>query len=327
MYYLGVDGGGTKTAFMLITDNGEILGYEVKGTCHYLQVGLDVLREVLTTGISDLLQKTSVPLSSVKFAFLGIPGYGEMLEYVPLVENIVAEVLGTVQFRCGNDVEAGWAGSLACKPGINLVGGTGAIGFGKDQNGNTARASGWGEFCGDEGSAYWLGRQLISLFGKQADGREERTQLYQIVRERFNLKRDLDLIRIIMKDLGARREEIARLALLLYEAAEQGDPKAKELYRKAAEEYALIVKAIIKKLNFDPREDVLVSYSGGVFKAGEYILSPLRELIGKSDCKLVEPRLTPITGAALYALHLSRKPYDSRVVERLASEEPRFLGD
>ena len=73
-------------------------------------------------------------------------------------------------------------GSLACRAGINLVAGTGAIGFGKDSFGKTARSAGWGYFCGDEGSAYWLGKQLISIFGKEADGRKAKTPLYDIVR-------------------------------------------------------------------------------------------------------------------------------------------------
>ncbi|MGI6565827.1 MAG: N-acetylglucosamine kinase [Limnochordia bacterium] len=327
MYYLGVDGGGTKTAFMLITHTGEICGYAEKGTCDLEQVGLDGFRAVLTSGISELLERAAISLSLVQYAFLGLPAYGEVIEDVPLVEAAVADILQTDQFKCGNDAEAGWAGSLACRPGINLVAGTGAIGFGRDRGGSTARSSGWGDFCGDEGSAFWLGKQLIHIFTKQSDGREERTQLYDIVRDRLNLKRDFDLIRCVVRDLQMRREAIARLALIVHEAAEQGDPKAIQLYKEAAYELWLIVEAIIKQLDFDTGREVPVSYSGGVFRAGEYILSPLRGLVGKSGCTLVEPILKPITGAALYALDLSGSQWDSEIVGKLAAEEKRVLTD
>jgi N-acetylglucosamine kinase-like BadF-type ATPase len=326
MYYLGVDGGGTKTAFMLINGNGEICAYNTKGTCHYHQVGVEGFHSVLSSGVSDLLQEASIALSEIQYSFFGLPGYGELIKSVPMLEDIVADVLKSTGFRCGNDVEAGWAGSLACQAGINLVGGTGAIGFGKDHSGNTARASGWGHFCGDEGSAYWLGKRLISVFAKQSDGREEKTQLYEIVRDRFRLERDFDLIDIVYEELRMQREEIAGLAVLLYEAAERGDPKAREAYREAAYEYSLIVKALVAGLSFDLEREILVSYSGGVFKAGEYILNPLREFLAKDRCKLIEPVLEPITGAALYAFLSSGKPKGKPIVEKLRIEEQRVLG-
>lgn len=70
-----------------------------------------------------------------------------------VLNSIVGKALSSSNYKCGNDSQAAWAGSLACQPGVNIVAGTGAIGFGVDANGNMARASGWGPFCGDEGSA------------------------------------------------------------------------------------------------------------------------------------------------------------------------------
>jgi len=275
MVYLGLDGGGTKTAIVLINEAGNILSYIVKPSCHYIQIGLDGFHEILADGVKEVCKKTGKNISEIDYSFLGLPAYGENKDDVPKLEAIVRDVLQSDCFKCGNDVEAGWAGSLACQPGINLVGGTGAIGFGRDSQGNSARASGWGYFCGDEGSAYWLGKQLISLFGKEADGREKKTPLYDIVRSNFNLKRDLDFISVVYDKLERKRDKIATLALLLYQAAEEGDERAIDLYRKAAYEHSLTVKALINKLDFSNEEEILVSYSGGVFKAGSYILKPL----------------------------------------------------
>ncbi len=321
MYYLGVDGGGTKTAFMLVNSDGEIAAYNTQGTCHYIQVGMDKFRKILIEGIAELLREACVASSEIDYAFLGIPGYGELAEDTPALEKTIADILQSDRFRCGNDVEAGWAGSLACQPGINLVGGTGSIGFGRDQSGNTARAGGWGYYCGDEGSAHWLGKRLISLFGKQADGREEKTPLYEIVRKKFDLTRDLDLISRVYEDLRMQRDKIAELALLLYQAANEGDPKAIEAYRDAAYEYSLIVAALIEKLSFQANENILVSYCGGVFKAGEYIIGPLKEYIAGNNVRLIEPVLNPVTGAALYAMIQAGQAEDIGVVERLRTQE------
>ena len=325
MYYLGVDGGGTRTSLVLINEEGKIISYETKGTCHYIQVGFDKFQELLTTGVSYVCKKAGIKISEIAFSFFGLPGYGEIKDATPVQEKIVSDLLQNNRFKCGNDVEAGWAGSLACQPGINLVGGTGAIGFGKNQDGNSARTSGWGYYCGDEGSAYWIGRKVISLFSKEADGRLEKTPIYNIVRKKFNLTRDFDLINVVYDQLKMQRNKIAKFALLLYQAAEQGDKRALDIYKETAYEHSLIVEALINKLNFAENQEILVSYSGGVFKAGKYILTPLKDYISRKNIKLIEPILQPVTGAALYALKFDKKVISPQIINRLKNEEERVL--
>lgn len=323
MYFLGVDGGGTKTNFMVINEEGKIISFITTGTCHYIQLGFEKTYQVLKDGINSVCEKAGITISDLNYSFLGLPAYGEIIHGTRRLEEIVNQIFKTVgRFKCGNDVEAGWAGSLACQPGINLVAGTGTIGYGVDQNGNTARASGWGYFCGDEGSAYWLGKKLIFTFSKEADGRIEKTALYNIVRDNFNLKRDLDFISVLYNDLERKRDRIAGLAILLYKAAQAGDQKAINIFREAAYEHSLTIKAIISKLDFTREEKILVSYSGGVFNAGSYILKPLKEYLTEEGVKFVEPLLKPVTGAAFYALQqvIELKDY-SKIVTRLRKEE------
>lgn len=328
MYYLGMDGGGTKTAFVLINEKGNIIATNFTTGSYYLEIGFDAFYEVIHNGLNEILKKSNLALNDIKYSFLGVPGLDEKLEDMPHIKQIVKRIFPINKYRCGNDAEVCWAGSLACQPGINLVGGTGAIGFGKDRKGNTCRASGWGEFCGDEGSAFWLGRQLISLFAKQADGREEKTAIYDIIQREFNLKRDLDFITVVYDVLERKRDKIAGLAVLLYQAVKKGDKKAAELYKKAAYEHSLTVRALVKKLNFAEDEEILVSYSGGVFKAGSYVLKPLGEYIkvhlAGRDIKLIEPVLQPVTGAALYALLLHNNNNNKLIVDKLKKEEERI---
>ena len=100
------------------------------------------------------------------------------------------------------------------------------------------------------------------------------------------------------------RDQVARLSLNLHEAAPQGDPHAREAYRQAAYECSLIGKSLLMQLQFSPMEEVTVSYSGGVFKAGELILEPLRSFLQDFRAALKQPVLSPVSGAALYALIL-----------------------
>ena len=320
MVFLGVDGGGTKTGFCLIDGQGRIRAAICKGSSYYIQTGFEGFREIMSAGIDEVCRKAGVAVGEIGYAFLGLSAYGEIQKDIPLLEGIIRDLLQSDRFRCGNDVEAGWAGSLACQPGINIVAGTGAIGFGRDGRGNAARAGGWGEFCGDEGSAYWLGKLLISIFGKQSDGRMARTPLYEIIREHFGFRDDFDFITMVYEQFLPKREEIAKLALLVFRAAQQYDPQALHLYDQAAFEHSLTVKAILNRLSFEDGE-VPVSYSGGVFKAGELILAPLRKYLVTEPVRLIQPILAPVTGAALYALKLSGGNVGPRVTAKLQEEE------
>jgi N-acetylglucosamine kinase-like BadF-type ATPase len=310
LLYLGIDGGGSKTAFLLIDEQGNIRGQSFKGTIDYFRVGQEKIRDILREGISECCLQAKVSMSGITFSLFGWPGYGdEVIEEIPIIEGIIQEVIGSNRFKCVNDVEVGWAGSLACKPGIHLVAGTGAIGYAVDPSGQVARTSGWGHFCGDEGSAYWLGKKVLSLFTKQSDGREEKTPLYQIVKQHFQLETDYALLSILTNSLEAQREPIANLAMLLYEAANRGDQKAIEIYKEGAYELSLIIHTLLRMLNFKS-EEACVSYSGGVFNAGSYILDPLQALIANKQVRLLKPMLQPVVGAALYALHIDQPARD-----------------
>ena len=325
MFYLGVDGGGTKTALILINESGKVLAKTIQKGCSYLQLAKEEVYEILKTGILELCQQAEIEITNINYSFWGLPVYGEIPEATSFLEATVASILDNNNFTCSNDVEAGWAGSLACQPGINLVGGTGAIGFGRDKSGKSARASGWDYFLGDEGSAYWLGKRALSLFSKEADGRSEKTPLYYLLREKLDLKNDLDLIAVVHDSLQLKRDKIAQLALILYEAALAGDEKALQIYDEAAYEHSLTINALLAKLDFSANEQILISYSGGVFRAGDLILKPLKEYIKCDKTKLIEPILQPVTGAALYALILDQKLADYHtIVDRLRAEEKYY---
>ena len=326
MKFLGIDGGGTKTEFLIIDENGTIQGYVIKPTCHYKQTSLDNFEKILTEGIEEVCRQVEITLSQIDYSFIGVPGYGEISDDIKDIESIVKRTLGSDSYKCSNDAVVAWAGSLACQPGINIVAGTGAIGFGIDVEGNSARAGGWGPFCGDEGSAYWLGKKAIELFSKESDGRLEKTPLYHIMRSALEIEDDFDLIEIVNVKYGLKRDKIAGLSKILYEASKEDDEKAKSVFTEAAYEHYLTIKSIINKLSFSLNEELLISYSGGVFKSGKYVLDPLESYLEglNLNIKLIRPILKPITGAGLLAAKEYLKDIDNSLVESLKLEEEKL---
>lgn len=141
--FLGVDGGGSKTAFLLVDDSGRVLASHTEGPAYYLEIGWEAMRAMLARGIHATLDQVALAPSSLSFAFLGLPAYGEDSRLIAALDAAASPPLLPERYRCANDAVCGWAGGLACQDGINLVAGTGSIAYG-EFNGRTARAGGWG---------------------------------------------------------------------------------------------------------------------------------------------------------------------------------------
>lgn len=319
MFYLGIDAGGTKTSFMLINHLGEVLSTHNAGTCHIHQVGFDGFKKGIEEGINEVCKKANISKEELSYSFLGLPAYGENESEKIEMNSIIEEILGQDKFSCGNDVEVALAGSLAGQPGICIILGTGAIASGITSDLKTTRTSGWGHICGDEGSGYWIAKKGIEIFGKQSDYRLERTALYDIFKEKLNLKTDFDLIFLIKDEYKQDRTKVAKLAMLVYEAALKGDKYALDIYKQAAKECLLMVNGITSQLEFN---GVLnISYSGSVFNSGDFILKPLNKYLqdNYTSFNLTAPILPPIKGAALNALKLHTGEIPEGVVETLAN--------
>ncbi|MCX3066199.1 hypothetical protein OQE61_01650 [Cetobacterium somerae] len=304
-FFIGIDSGGTKTAVSVIDeDKNEVLSFQ-KGTGHYLQIGFNGLEELLISILEEVLEKLNITKDDIGYIFAGIPGYGEIKEDQKIIEDVAKKSWRSIKFQLGNDMKAGWAGSLGCNPGINIIAGTGAIGYGINELGEEARTSGWGHACGDEGSAYWIAKKGIEIFTKQADGRYPKTTLYTTMRDELNLKEDFDLIDLIYNQYSLDRGKIAQLSMIVYKVAEKNDPYCIEIFKEASIEIGLMIKAISEKIDFIEKP-IKVSYVGGVFKASKYIFDNLKNYLknNKIDAVILEPKYTPVYGSALYALKL-----------------------
>ncbi|MBV9344799.1 MAG: N-acetylglucosamine kinase [Gammaproteobacteria bacterium] len=316
--FLGVDGGGSKTAFVLIDEQGHVLARHTEGSAYYLEIGLGGLRALLTRGIGAVLRQASV--SEPHYAFLGLPAYGEDSRAQKELDSAAWGALPGRRYHCGNDMVCGWAGALACQDGINIVAGTGSIAYG-EYAGQQARAGGWGELIGDEGSAYWLAREGLTLFGRMSDGRASCGALHTLVRQHFSLTHDLDLCGAIYNQPVSARSQLAELARLVVQAAEAGDAAARALLTRGAEELVAAIGAVRRSLKVPDGQSIPVSYSGSLFQVREFLLQPFtRALAASGAYELIPPRLPPAVGAALYAMKLSRRPIGPALLETLARE-------
>lgn len=327
--FLGVDGGGTKTDFLLIRENGQLLASHRGGSAYYLETGVDALQSMLTAGIDATLKQGGVAAADLTFAFIGLPAHGEDSALLPRLDAIAADILPKAKFRCGNDMVCGWAGALGGCDGINIVAGTGSIAYGEFES-RKARSGGWGELFSDEGSAYWMAREALTLFSRMSDGRAPRGPLYQLIRDRFQLKADLDLCAVVYGPPLMSRSKLASLAPLVAEAARAGDSAAARLFEQAALHLADIVHAVHDQLQIPPETRIPVSYSGGMFKLTDLVQSLFETAVNASDRRyeFSAPRLPPVAGAALYAARIAGYPLNAEALNEISHWiDARRVGD
>ena len=296
-YLIGIDGGATKTAVCAAGVNDSFLSYAKTSGSSWREHGARKVALNLRETVAGLLGDKFSQIAGIA---MGLPCHGESAEGDLILEQSIHSMFSGVPIYFTNDVEVGWAGSLALVPGINIVAGTGSIAFGKDSYGNAARSGGWSEFFGDEGSCYWIGRKIMELFSKQADGRMPKDQLYSMVYNELELENDLSFIdKVHAKYIGFRKQ-VADLQYLAEKAALAGSPSAKALYDEAVYELCLLVDAVRNRLNFSGAP-LIVSYSGGLFKTGDLVLPKFSGEVQKRGGKLAPPRFEPMEGALLLA--------------------------
>jgi N-acetylglucosamine kinase-like BadF-type ATPase len=319
--YLGVDGGGTKTEFLLIDESGLVLARHCAGPAYYLETGVEGLRTMLAEGIAATLAQGSVTPQSVGFAFFGLPAYGEDSALLSVLDAAPSPTFLKDRYRCGNDMVCGFAGALAGRDGINIVAGTGSIAYGEYAQ-RTARGGGWGELFSDEGSAYWLAREGLGLFSRMSDGRTPKAPLYDLLRQSFRLQDDLDLCAAVYGPPPLTRSAVAALAPLVAQAARLGDAQAGGLFDRAAQELAAMVHGVRDRLAVPEGHALPVSYSGGMFRFADLLLEPFRSALQGSGrvYEFTAPRLPPDAGAALYAARLGGSPLTPAAIETLSRQ-------
>ena len=304
MYYLGVDGGGSKTRYILTDENMKII-YDIKReTTHIQQIGKEKLETELTYVRERILSENNIEINDIKGAFFGMPGYGEIQSDKEYIDEIIEKVFGGINYRVGNDGEVSWAAGTGCSVGINIVAGTGSIAFGKNSDDEFERCGGWGPGIGDEGSAYYIGLKVIREYTKQKDGRSEKSILIPIIEGAFGIDDYFEIVDIVFNVIQFSRTEIAKFSKYGAIAASDGCKECIEIFRQAGVELAKHIISLSKKLKLN--NGFIVSYSGGVFNSGSLVLSSFKkELLDREiQCKVIKPKLKPWEGAILLAMNI-----------------------
>jgi N-acetylglucosamine kinase-like BadF-type ATPase len=296
-YFLGIDGGQSKTTALIGDQSGRVLGTGTSGPCNHVATGDG--REKFVNAISGCLaaacRKAGLVPTELSFesACLGFSGGPEDKR------ALVRELINAEKLTVTTDAWIALSGATGGKPGIVALAGTGSIALGRDGAGRTARAGGWGYIFGDEGGAFDIVRQALRAWLRSEEGWGPPTALKRKLMEATGASSANELLHMFYSD-AYPRDRVAGYATLVDEAVLEGDAVAHQIIAGAARHLAGLVTAVRDQL-FAAGSQVLVSYTGGAFRntlLGDMFRTQVEVDV---DCRCAAPLHKPAVGALIEA--------------------------
>lgn len=290
-YYLGIDGGGTKTALLLESgDGGERRTLTVEG-CNPVDVGIERAREILRGAIYEICR--GIRLSSVR-AFAGIAGgsTGTMKEEL----HTFFSELRFAAFENDSDNKNIIAAGLGDRDGVTVVMGTGFCVY-TQKKGKHHRSAGWGYLLDDGGSGYNLGRDALHAYFAAYDGTGERTLLSEEI-DRICPGGESALIRFVY---GSPKQAVATFAPAVLAAMRRGDRVAKEILDRNMRVAAEVIEAAARIFS---AERIPVVLAGGLSGVDEVVTSLRASLKAPEKFDLRVLDCSPVEGALMLAKRL-----------------------
>ena len=307
-YYLGLDGGGTKTDCVLLDASGAVAAEGHGGPSNPLRCGYDVAFSSLREAAAQALVAANIDLTAVTGVCAGIAGAGRR-NVVRRLMVFLAQEFPTAVGQVTSDYEIALEAAVGAKPGVVLVAGTGSVAFGRNAAGETARAGGYGPWIGDEGSAFEIGRRGVSAVARTRDTDAPTTMLTEMISTALQFQDWDELMLRIMKDPD---DVFPKLFPVVAAAANSEDSAAKEILFTSAIGLSNLAMIVIRRLGMKGEQFPLVK-CGGVFGRSKMLDSLLDSVLasGALRAKISRLEISPAIGAARMAARLAGSPSQS----------------
>ena len=240
-YYLGVDGGGTKTDFLLADDDRELARVR-SGSIKRLRLDAEIAEANLRRALTELEALTGVAMRSVTRCCIGAGG-----DAAPTVSAWVREMFGRLvggELLLVGDVEIALDAAFHGERGVLALAGTGSQVAGRGKDGALRLAGGYGPALADECSGHFLGSEGLRKAFRAID--EERpTLLMEAFLKHWALQSVPELIEFANQNPAP---DFSQLAPLVAGCADEGDAVAAEVIRKGGEELAAVTLLLIEQI-------------------------------------------------------------------------------
>ncbi len=256
-YYLGIDGGGTRTTAAVADEKENIIIKATGKTINFYAVGMETARKNLAEIIEEIKVKSGV--SDFESAFIGCSALDAEADEETL-NALCGGIIDATKIGMNSDL---FVALKSAKGNCVAVCGTGSMAIGEKADGSLAVKGGWGHVIGDEGSAYSISVNALKLCCATCD-RNQKSTLLKSAEEYFGVDNFRKAIDIIYSPETAK-DLIAGFAAKVGTLAKDGCEEAKAIIISEAKAYAETVISLLEELE----ECSLLSLCGGVFQNNE----------------------------------------------------------
>ncbi len=291
---IGIDGGGTKTALVLTTDDGHILNKYTGEATNPADIGVEECASRLEKQLDALLSDFGGRSIEIKSIYAGIAGSANDKTKKALYARLTALLPNCKNIDNGSDAFNALYGESDDGYGITLIAGTGSSSFVLTESG-MKQVGGWGYLIDDAGSGFSVGKAALMAAYRSFDGRGEKTMLEEMCLNKLGINfRDA-----IPQIYEGGKHYIASFARTAFEAAEKGDAIAKTIIDDAAEALCVHLRACLTHVTSFPT----VCVAAGGLITNDKFFGMLQKKMGDdlNRMRFLRPVLPPVYGALVKA--------------------------
>lgn len=300
-YFLGFDGGGTKTDCVLADAEGHVVARASAGPSNPVRSGYTRSWFSLSDAADSVLKHGKIHSGHIRGICAGLGGAGRS-GVARRVTTFFERGYPNAQVRVMTDLEIALEAAFGAAEGIILLAGTGSAAFGRDANGRTARAGGRGPWYSDEGSAFDIGRRAVQAVALAEEHRGPETALTGRLFE-FNQSRNWDQLG---EQLTKNADSVfPKTFALVAKVAEEGDAVARGILAEGAKSLAGLVVSVASELGWRDRE-IPVAKVGGMNGRSKYFDAAIDAALKKAIPRVVNVpvEVTPAEAAVRMAVRL-----------------------
>src|SRR6202142_2718187 len=249
-YFLGFDGGGTKTECVLVNSEGAVLVRVTAGPSNPIRTGYMRAWFSLSEAADSVLARQKLKAGNISAVCAGLGGAGRP-GVAKRITTFFDRSFPNAQVRVTTDLEIALEAAFGGGDGIILLAGTGSAAFGRDANGRAARAGGRGPWFSDEGSAFDIGRRAFAAVVRAEENRGPQTALSAQMLKWLGCNEWTRVLDWVVKNPD---DVFPRIFPLVGELGDKGDAVACEILNTAAASLGDLAHSVIGKLNMQDRE-------------------------------------------------------------------------
>jgi len=278
-FFLGIDGGGSKTECM-VGDETSVLGWATSGSSKSVRVGEEDAAAALREGVERACAAAGVTASQIECTCIGVSGASQA-DYVTFIRRVLSDFVDG-EIEVVGDTEVAHHAAFDGGAGVVVISGTGSIAWGRNPQGETARAGGLAPATGDPGSGEWIGRTASEL-ALLASEHGQDTALLNDLLKAWKLDHAQALARVLR---GSPAPDFAALFPII---AVAGDPIARRVLARAGRELSRLAADVLASLWAAPTAVEVAMYGGVLENSAE-----VRDAFGADLCdRYPEARVAP----------------------------------